>query len=58
MQYDKSIKPRVFSEGYLVLVYNQNIDTLGARKFVSMWFGPYIIKLVVGKGASKLIKIH
>ena len=54
-QYDKSIKPIVFSEGDLVLVYDQENDTLGAGKFVSMWLGPYIVKHVLGKDAYELV---
>ena len=40
MQYDKSIYPRIFFEGDLVLVYDQASDALGARKFIAMWHGP------------------
>ena len=54
-QYDKKVKTRVFSEGDLVLVYNQKNDTLGEGKFVSMRLGPYIVKHVLGKGAYELI---
>ena len=43
-QYDWSVRPRVFSEGDLVLVYDQDNDKLGARKFEPMWHGPYIVK--------------
>eukprot|EP00253_Pinus_taeda_P028203 PITA_28203 len=43
-QYDKSVRPRVFSEGDLVLVYDQDKDALGAGKFKPMWYGPFIIK--------------
>ena len=32
-QYDKHVKPRIFSEGDLVLLYDQNRDMLGAGKF-------------------------
>jgi hypothetical protein len=32
-QYDKNVKPRVFSEGDLVLLYDQESDKLGAGKF-------------------------
>jgi hypothetical protein len=32
-QYDKHVKPRVFSKGDLVLLYEQDRDMLGARKF-------------------------
>ena len=54
MQYDKSIHPRIFSEGDLVLVYDQANDTLGAGKFVAMWHGPYIVKRVLSKGSNEL----
>jgi hypothetical protein len=43
-QYDKHVKPRVFSEGDLVLLYEQDRDLLGAGKFEAMWRGPYIVK--------------
>jgi hypothetical protein len=43
-QYDKHVKPRVFSEGDLVLLYEQDHDLLGAGKFEPMWRGPYIVK--------------
>ena len=36
LQYDKSVRPRIFSEGDLVLVYDQASDALGAGKFVAM----------------------
>jgi hypothetical protein len=42
-QYDKFVHPRVFSEGDLVLVYDQDKDALGAGKFNPMWHGPYIV---------------
>ena len=54
-QYDKSIKSRVSSERDLVLVYNQASDTPGARKFISMWHRPYIIKHLLGKEAYELV---
>ena len=53
-RYDQSVHPRNFSEGDLVLVYNQYKDILGAGKFVSMRLGPYIVKRVLGKGAYEL----
>jgi hypothetical protein len=43
-QYDKHVKPRVFSEGDLVLLYKQDRDMLGAGKFEPMWRGPYIVR--------------
>eukprot|EP00253_Pinus_taeda_P024275 PITA_24275 len=52
---DKNVKPRVFSEGDLVLLYNQESDKLGAGKFKSLWMGPYIVKRVLEKGAYELM---
>ena len=54
MQYDKSVYPRIFSEGDLVLVYDQANDALGAGKFVAMWHGPYVVKCVLSKGSYEL----
>ena len=53
-QFDKNVKPRVFSEGDLVLLYDQESDKLGAGKFQSLWMGPYIVKHVLEKVAYKL----
>ncbi len=55
MQYDKSVRPWVFSEGDLVLVYDQDKDALGAGKFKPMWYGPFIIQQVLEKGSYELI---
>jgi hypothetical protein len=54
-QYDKHVRPRIFSEGDLVLLYEQDRDMLGARKFESMWQGPYILRRVLEKGAYELV---
>ena len=54
-QYDRSVTPRIFSVGYLVLVYDQANDKLGAGKFEPMWHGPYIFKRKLAKGAYELI---
>ena len=54
-QYDKHVKPRVFSEGDLVLLYEQDRDVLGAGKFEPMWQGPYIVRRVLEKGAYDLV---
>ena len=43
-QYDQNVTPRNFSEGDLVLLYDQANDKLGAGKFVAMWHGPYVVK--------------
>ena len=50
LQYDKSIHPRIFSEGDLILMYDQASDALGAGKFVTMWHGPYIVKPFSARG--------
>jgi hypothetical protein len=54
-QYEKHAKPHVFSEGDLVLLYEQDHDLLGAEKFKAMWRGPYIVKQVLEKGAYELV---
>ena len=54
-QYDRSVHPRIFSESDLVLVYDQDKDPLGAGKFKPIWFGPFIIKKVLKKGAYHLV---
>jgi hypothetical protein len=54
-QYDKHVKSRVFYEGDLVLLYEQDRDLLGAGKFEPMWQGPYIVKRVLKKGAYELV---
>ena len=55
VQYDKSVQPRVFNEGDLVLTYDQRYDKLGKGKFESMWYRPFIISKVLEKGAYELI---
>ena len=54
VQYDKSAHPRRFSEGELVLLWDQAKEPLGAGKFNPMWHGPYIVKHVLEKGAYEL----
>jgi hypothetical protein len=54
-QYNRFVHPRIFSEGDLVLVYDQDNDPLGAEKFKPMWFGPFIIKEVLKNGAYHLV---
>eukprot|EP00253_Pinus_taeda_P029426 PITA_29426 len=44
VQYHKDVKPHVFSEGDLVLLYDQDSDKLGAGKFEPLWMDPYIVK--------------
>jgi hypothetical protein len=50
-----SVRPRVFSKGDLVLVYDQDKDPLGAGNFKPMWFRPFIVKEVLKKGAYHLV---
>ena len=54
-QYDKTVKPRVFSEGELVLLWDQDKEPLGAGKFKAMWLGPYVVSKVLSKGAYELV---
>eukprot|EP00253_Pinus_taeda_P005405 PITA_05405 len=54
-QFGKNVKPCVFSEGDLVLLYDQDSDKLGAGKFEPLWMGPYIVKRVLAKEAYELI---
>jgi hypothetical protein len=54
-QYDKHVKPHAFFEGDIVLLYEQYRDLLGAEKLEAMWRGPYIVKLVLERGAYELV---
>ena len=54
-QYDRNVKPRIFSEGDLVLLYDKEADKLGAGKFEPLWMGPHIVKCVLAKGAYELM---
>ncbi len=54
-QFDRTVKPRTFAEGDLVLVYDQDKDKLGKGKFEPMWYGPYIVRKVLEKGAYELV---
>ena len=53
-QYDKSVCPRVSSEGDLFLLWDQSKEPLGAGKFNPRWCGPYVVKRVLEKGAYEL----
>lgn len=50
-KYGKYVFHQVFLEGDMVLVYDQDKDTLGAWKFNPMWHQPYIVKRFLCKGA-------
>ena len=54
-KYDKPIHPRKFSEGDLVLLWDQAKEPLGARNFNPIWHGPYVVKLILQKGAYELV---
>ena len=56
VQYDKSVRPRRFSEGYLVLLWDQAKEPLGAGNFTPMWHGPYVVKHVLEKGTYELVE--
>ena len=55
VQYDKSVHPRRFSEGDMVLLWDQAKEPLGAGNFNPMWHGPYMVKSVLEKGAYELV---
>ena len=55
VQYDKSVCTRRFSEGELVLLWDQPKEPLGAGNFNPMWRGPYVIKCVLEKGVYELV---
>ena len=45
---------RFFSEGEIVLLWDQDKEPLGVGKFRSMWLGPYVVSKVLKKGAYEL----
>ena len=55
VQYDKFVRPRKFSEGGLVLLWDQAKEPLGAGKFNPMWQDPYMVKRVLEKGTYELV---
>ena len=55
VQYDNSIHPSRFTEGDLVLLWDQAKECLGERKFNLMWHGPYVVKRVLEKGTYELV---
>ena len=52
--FDSHVHPRTFSEGDLVLVYDQANDKLGKGNFNSMWYGTYVIHHFLRKGVCIL----
>ena len=55
VQYDKNFQPRIFSEGDLVLLYDQEADVIGTGKFEPLWHSPYIFKRFLAKVAYELV---
>ena len=55
VQYDKSIHPRRFREGDLVLLWDQAKEPLGEGNFNPMRHGPYVVKCVLDKGTYELV---
>jgi hypothetical protein len=52
--YENFVFPRIFFEGDLVLVYNQDKDVLWVGKFNPMWQKPYLVRCALRKGAYEL----
>ena len=44
-----------FSEGKLVLLWDQDKEPLGVGKFKAMWLGPYVVNKFLSKGAYELV---
>ena len=49
--FDSHFHPCTFSEGDMVLVYDQPNNNLGKGKFKSMWYIPYVVFHCLNKGA-------
>ena len=54
VQRDNSVYPQRFSEGDLVLLYDQASEPIGAGKFNPMRNGPYVVKRVLERGTYEL----
>ena len=55
VQYDKSVHPNRFSEGDLVLLWDQAKEPLGVGNFNPMWHGPYMFNHVLDKRTYELV---
>ena len=55
VQYNNSVHPRRFSEGDLVLLWDQAKEPFRAENFNPMWHGPYVVKHVLDKGTHELV---
>ena len=51
----QNVQPRIYSEGDLVLLYDEEADKIGTGKFEPLWHGPYIVKRVLAKGGYELV---
>ena len=54
-QYDKLVKPWVFSKGELVLLWDQDKEPWRVGKFKAMWLGPYAVSKFLKKGTYELV---
>ena len=54
-QYDKFVRPQVFSKGNMVLVYDQDNDEIGKGKFVPKWVGPLVVKTMLKMREYELV---
>ena len=55
VQYDKSVHSRRFSEGDLVLLWDQSKEPLGVGNFNPMLHGPSVFEHVLEKGTYELV---
>jgi hypothetical protein len=55
--YDKRLKKKEFKEGDKVLLYNLRFKTFGKGKLQSKWDGPYVVHLVLSKGAVTIMDV-
>ena len=53
-QYDKAVKPRVFSEREFVLLWDHDKEPIGTWKFKYMWLGHYVVSNILKNGAYEL----
>ena len=56
--YDSHVHPHTFTEGDIVLIYDQSNDKNGKGKLESMWYGPYVIHRCLDKVAYLLTDSH
>lgn len=54
-QYNPPMRPHMFAESNMVLVYDQDHDRLGSGKFEPICLGPYVVKQVLTNEAYELV---